>query len=344
MTDFPRGDPENHILSLLSGKWVSQAVSAAANLGISDVLGAEALSVGELARRLDCHEDMLRRLLLVLVGEGLYDLSEDGETVRATPAGQLLGTGPESLKDLAAFVGSPAQWAPWSALAEGIRKGCSAYEATHGESLYQWLDNNPDDAKLYDQGIDGFTAGIGRNLAERHDFADVRTIVDVGGGIGGTLAAILNRWPSIQGVLVDRPQVLDRAQAHLRRAGVAGRCRFEGRDFFDPLPTGGNVYLVKHVLHNWGDEDAIRILRRCREAVAPGGRLLVVEGVLFPAPGRNMSRLMDLEMMVLFGIGKSRTKQAFKSLMKRGGWVLEHTTVPLSPFARLLVAREGRQD
>lgn len=337
MTEVDRG--VDTILGLLAGKWISQAISTAASLGVADALLAGPLAIDELAGRLACDRSMLERLMRVLVGEGLFELSDD-DLYHVTATGRLLAEGDHHhLKELAMFMGCPAQWAPWAFLSKGIRKGASAYEMTHGRSLYAWLDTHPEDARLYDEGVDRFTSEVARRAAEAFDFSSVRRVVDVGGGLGTLLAEVLERWPKVEGVLVDRPNVLSRARAKLDGRGLLARCELIAGDFFDPLPAGADVYLVKHVLHNWGDEDAVRILSRCREAVAPSGAVLVVEGMIHPGSGRNMPRLMDLEMMVLFGKGKERTKREFQVLFRAAGLSLERGTRPLDRFARLLVGR-----
>jgi hypothetical protein len=328
--------PEDHVLGLLAGKWIAQAVSTAASLGISDALAEAPLALTPLARRLACDPESLARLMAVLIGEGLYVLDEEGR-YQVTPAGRTLA-GEGGLKALAAFVGSPSQWAPWSALPEVVRSGASAYERTHGRDLYSWLAEHPEDARLYDEGVDRFTRGIAQQLARRPELSDTARVVDVGGGLGSLLVALLERWPRLRGTLVELPHVLERAAARLP-AGLADRVTLHPGSFFDPLPSGADLYVLKHVLHNWRDADAIRILARCREAVTEDGGLWIVEGVLPPGDGRSLQRLMDLEMMVLFGRGRARAKGELRELLRAGGFRMERTTHPLGPFARLVVAR-----
>lgn len=338
MTSDPEHDASTRLLSLLAGKWISQAVSTAAEIGISDALREKPLSVEELAEALGCHAPTLERLMYILVGEGLYaiDEGEEVERYRLDEMGALLCEHQEQFRDLARFIGSPTQWAPWSALPDCVRSGKSAYEHTHGQTLYSWLEAHPEDAKRYDRGIDRFTADVSRAIAGSYDFARVHSLVDVGGGLGSSLIEILDRWPEVRGTLFELPHVLERAERRL--AGYKERCELVAGSFFEPISSGADVYLLKHVLHNWGDEDALKILKQCREAMRPDSTLLIVEGLLVAGHGRSFARLMDLEMLVLFGQGRERTKREMQLLCKEAGLHLERRTLPLDAFARLLIA------
>ncbi|MBX2813409.1 MAG: hypothetical protein KTR25_16455 [Myxococcales bacterium] len=331
--------PETTVLNLLAGRWVSQAISAAAVLGISDVLTENStMSLPELAEATDCDSNMLKRLMAILVGEGIYFYEPSTERYANTNLGRTLAT-EGNLRHLAEFLGSPNQVSPWAALAQCIRSGESAFKVQHGQDLYPWLDNQPQDASLYDQAIDQFTLRIAQALSMAYDFGSAQKVMDVGGGLGTTLAILLAKWPHLQGTLIDREQVIRRAIPKFRDSQLADRCCFEATDFFENLPQNGDIYILKHILHNWNKQDAVSILKHCRKVVATDGRLLVIEGILPPGTDRNFARLMDLQMMMLFGKGGARTKQEFKSLFSLAGWKLLHTTYPLDEFSRLLIGK-----
>ena len=335
MTHRPGATPTEQVLRLLGGKMISQAISTAAELGVVDTLARDTMTVPELADRLGCHPRMLSRLMAVLVGEGLFDEDVDG---RLTPTALGRELSDERLGPLAAFMGSPGQWAPWSALRQTIRSGGSAFEMTHGASLYQWLEANPEAARQYDRSVDRFTTDQARALAEDYNFGGIDHVVDVGGGRGTMLLEILRRWPHLQGTLFDVPHVIEAARPRFESRSLADRCRFIGGDFFGAIPAGADAYLIKHILHNWDDHDALRILKSCRAAMTTDCRLLVVEGVMPPGPQNSTSRMMDLEMMVLFGRGRERSKLEFKGLFTEAGFRLDKYTAPLGHFARLLTA------
>lgn len=340
-TGEPLSPPE-HLLRLLGGKWVTAAISAAARLGLAEQLvdadGADRpTDVGALAGALGCDPPALDRLLRVLAGEGLLTLDDDGRYA-LTPLGRELHG--DALGDLAAFVGLPFMWDPWARLADALRSGRPAFDATFGAALFEHLDHAADDRADYHRGVDAFTRHEARALAGRIDLSAHRRVVDVGGGLGTACIELARAWPHLELVLLDRPGVAEQAAERFAAAGLADRCRAQAGDFFAPLPPA-DVYLVKHVVHNWDDDPAIRLLDGCRAGlVADGGppMVLVVEGILLPGVRRDATRLLDLEMLVLRGAGRERDKPAFRRLFTAAGLKLE-STWPLAGAARLLVAR-----
>lgn len=333
-------DPQIRLMQLLAGHWISQAVTTAAKLGISDALTPKPLTLDELASQISCNPSMLQRLMAILVAEELYNYEPCSETYCNSETGQLL-TQQNGLKYLAEFVGSAPQSAPWTTLYQSIQKGTSAFEESHGQPLYSWLDAHPHHAKLYDAAISQFTSNPALALAETYDFSSSAHVVDVGGGLGLTLATLLSRWPHLRGTLIDRPQVLEQAQALFHKRSLEDRCAFSSINFLEEPPPQADVYLVKHVLHNWGHDQAVRLLKNCRAAGGAKSHLLVIEGILPPGTTKHMSRLMDLQMMMLFGQGKTRTKKEFKQLFLNGGWRMQHKTQALDSFARLLIGVPG---
>lgn len=334
MTEEPELPPHLRVLRLIAGKALSQAVSTAATLGITDALTSPA-TIDELAQRIDASPRLLDRLMAVLVSEGLYAIDDDGR-FHVTPLGAELGEG--RMKDFALFAGSENQWAPWAKLPDAIRTGRGPYEMTHGTDLYGWLAEHPDDAERYDRAIEAFTRAQAHALATAHDFEGVEHVIDIGGGRGTMLLELLERWPKLRGTLLDIDHVARAADERFVAAGMRERCRAIGGDFFEPLPKGGDVYLLGHILHNWDDDDAIRVLTRCREAMKPGACVLAVEGILLPGHDRSTSRLMDLEMMVLFGHGRERSKLELRRLFDAAGLTMAPFTAPLAGASRLLTA------
>lgn len=327
--------PAERLLRLLAGKWVSAAVSAAAELRLVEALGGGPRTADALADALDLDRDNLRRLLGVLAGEELLSVDESGRFLPTELGWELAGP----LGDVARFVGSPAQWSPWSGLAEAVRTGHSAFESAHGVGLYRWLEAHPGDSQRYDHGVEGFTAEVAQAAAARPELGAVRRVVDVGGGLGTLLIALLQRWPHLQGTLLDRPHALERARPRIDAAGLGARTELYAADFFDPLPAGADLYVLQHVLHNWSDDEARSLLERCRDAVAEGGWVWVIETVLPPGTLRCLPRYLDLEMMVLFGRGRARTKPELLSLMRSAGLNPDRATHPLSGGSRLLMAK-----
>ena len=302
-------------MRLLAGKWVVQALATAAQLGLAEAL-ERPRTLDDLAMTLACDRGALLRLLRVLVGEGILVEGVD-ERFSLTDLGAQLRR--DALGALVEFVGSPSQWTPWTALTHAVRTGACAFEHVHGRSLFDHLAEHPEEEALYDEAVDAFTTAQAVALAEQDVLDTVGTVVDVGGGRGTLLLELLRRRPSLRGVLFERPSVVDRARLRIEAAGLGSRCSFVEGDFFAALPQGADAYVLKHVLHNWDDARAEAILRRCGDALAPGGRVLIVESLLLPGNLRDGARLIDLEMLVLTGGGRERSKPEFRRLLSQAG-------------------------
>ncbi len=319
-------DPTAELMRRLAGKWAVQAIATAAELGIADVLAEGPRTSEALAASLGCQPDPLARLLRALAGEGLVELGVD-DRYALTPLGDALRTG--RLRELAVWLGSAAQWDPWHALTHTIRTGEPAFEHVHGQGLYEYLASHPEDAARYDAAIDAFTRATAHALADRCDLNAVGTIADIGGGRGTLLRALLERAPNLRGILFDLEHVVAAAR------DLPDRCQTVAGDFFESVPSGADVYVLKHILHNWGDDDALRILSSCKAAVPASGRVWVVEAVVLPGNRRGLPRLLDLEMLVLTPQGRERTQPQLRRLFHRGGFRIANTTA-LTGAVRLL--------
>lgn len=327
-------DPEQRLLELLSGKWVTAAIAAAAELGLADAL-ATPLTLPALASQLRCNQPALARLLGVLCAEGLLELANSGE-YRVTELGAQLRQ--SALRDLARFVGAPFMWTPWASLTAAVRDArSSAFERVHGESLFDHLDRNERDAALYHRAVDAFTRRQARALAELFDFSALGSVVDVGGGLGTLLVELAERFAALRCILYDRPAVIAQARALLESSPHGARIETVSGDFFASVPEGADAYVIKHVIHNWGDDEAVRLLGLCASALRPNGRVLIVESLLLPGNVRDAARLFDLEMFVLCGPGRERSKPEFRRLLQRAGLRLESSRA-LAGGTRLLVA------
>jgi hypothetical protein len=273
--------------------------------------------------------------LRVLHGEQLIELNAD-EAYRLTADGHLLCSG--ELGELAQFIGSPFGWDPWSSLPHAVRTGEAAFADRYGAGLFDYLDQSgkAEQAELYHAAIDSFSRAESRALAEAFDFSAFRRVADIGGGRGALLVDVLKRWPELEGVLLERPAAALQAEALFASEGIAARCETIVGDFFETLPPDADICVLKHIIHSWDDEVSGRLLRRCRDLVGPGGRVLVIEGVLLPGGRPNLTSLLDLEMLVLCGPGHERTKPEMRRLLHASGLRLE-SSVSLAESARLFV-------
>lgn len=323
------------VLELLAGKWLTAAISAAATLGLPEALENGPKSGAELAQALGCEPAALARLLRVLAGESIVRAEPDGRFV-LLPAGRLLRQ--DALGRLARYVGSPLGWDPWSGLVHALRTGESAFEKRYGQPLFDHLDRHPAEAALYDAAIEAFAHREAVALASHFDFSDVRRVLDVGGGRGGLLVELLRRHPHLSGLLLERPTAVAEARRAFAEADLAGRAEAVVGDFFDALPEGADLCVLKHIVHSWDDETVVALLARCRRAVGPTGRVLVVEGILMRDGRRNLTNMLDLEMLVLCGPGRERTKPELRRLFARAGLALVESR-PLTESAHLFVTR-----
>ena len=316
---------------------LQQALSVAASLGVPDVLADGPIGVAEIAGAIAASEDTLYRLLSTLAAGGILH-ERDERRFELTEVGALLRSDvPGSRRAWAILNGTPYVREAWSNLEHSIRTGENAFAALHGEDVWAWRAARPDESAAFDRAMAGNSGPVAQAVAEAFDFGSLGTLVDVGGGSGTLIAAILRRHPTLRGILFDQPHVAgsEATRALLQREGVADRCETVAGSFFESVPAGAGGYLMKWILHDWDDDDAIRILRTIRSAASPTSRLFVVELVI-GAPNEDLaSRILDLHMLVMPG-GRERTDGQWRSLFERGGWRLAEVR-PTATLFRVLV-------
>jgi hypothetical protein len=328
------GSPADYLMYVLGGKGRAQAVSTAAAWRLADRLAAGSRTAEQLAADIGCPVEAMAAVLRVCAGLGFFDSPQPGTFV-VTERGRALRA--DALGPMAEFTGAAEQWDPWSRLRDVRSGGETAFALANGESLYGWMARHPDAAARYDAAIDAFTKHEAAALCGLFDFASVQRVVDVGGGRGSLLAAVMAGNPHLHGVLCDLPHVVERARPRLAELFGA---RFEavGCDFFTSVPPG-DVVMCKHVLHNWNDERAKDLLRRCGTAVGEGGKVLVLETILSPDNRADMAAMLDLEMQVLLG-GHVRRKPELRRLVADAGLVVERFEA-LTAGTWLVVAARG---
>jgi AraC-like DNA-binding protein len=315
-------EDSQRIRQLITGYRVSQAVHAAAVLGLSDLLAAEPLSLADLATAAGCDPRSLHRLLRALVSVEVYQELPDGRFT-STPLGDQLRADVEgNALGLAAAVGRPHAWQAWSGLVHNVRTGENAFAAVHGQTTWDFMAQHPEESAIFDAAMTSNSDQAAASILRAYDFGRFDCVVDVAGGRGALLAAILGRHPTIRGILFDQPHVVGGAQARLAEAGVQDRCRVVGGDMFDQVPAGGDAYVMKAILHDWEDPQAQAILRTCREAMTDSATLLIVERLL-DTPNRSTA-FADLNMMVGPG-GLERTAAEYAGLFAAAGFRLTRT-------------------
>jgi hypothetical protein len=307
-------------LQLIIGTWISRAIYVAAKLRVADHLKDGPRTAEELAAAAGVASGPLYRVLRALAGVGVFAQQADGRFRLNPLAEPLREGGPESLRALAVMIGEE-QDRCWDDLLETVRTGETAFERLYGLSVFAYLGEHPEQAKIFDAAMTGFSSRAMRAVLDAYDLSDVRTLADVGGGLGTNLAAALGRYPAMRGLLFDRPHVVERARPVLEAAGVSGRCAVEGGDFFEAAPGGADAYLLGHILHDWDDAKAGLILDTLCRAMPAGAKLLLVEYVLPEGDGQAFGKLLDLHMMAAIG-GLERTEAEYRHLFAAHGFRL----------------------
>lgn len=331
--------PSAQLLQMvLIGRQIAHAIAVAARLDIATLIGDGELSSAELARRTDSNADALYRLLRALASVGVFVEGETG-TFHNTPLSDTLrADAPASSRPLALFFGHESHVQAWLGLEHSVKTGKSGFEHVHGAPVFDYVVAHPEVAGIFNDAMTAFSATMGPAVAEAYDFAGIDRLVDVGGGHGQLLATILARHSGMRGVVFDLPHVVAGAAAVIEAAGVASRVDIVGGDFFESVPASG-AYFMSHVLHDWGDADAERILRTIHRAGAPGARLLLAESVLSPGNEPDLGKFGDLEMLVATGAGRERTEAEWAALLAAGGFRLERVLPTAAPMCVIEATR-----
>jgi hypothetical protein len=325
--------PYNVLFDMLTGKWISQAVGTVVALGVPDRLAKAAQRCSDIAREVDVSEDALYRLLRALSSVGLFTEKAD-RRFKLTSMGQRLRSDhPESLAGFARFVAHDSTWRPWGHLGYSVKTGMPAFDHVFNTPIFEHFSRNPESAAVFDAAMTSISAREARAVSDAYDFKGVVTLMDVAGGHGLLLATVLRRHKRMRGVLFDLPHVASGAAATFARAGITGRVQIENGDFFRELPSSADAIIMKHILHDWDDDSATRILQACHRALGPRGKVLIVDPVLPPGNTPHYGKLLDLEMLVLTPRGRERTKAEFAKLLHRTGFRLSRVIATKSPLS-----------
>jgi len=310
---------------LVNGYQVSQAIHVAALLGLADLLKDGPRRADDLAAATGSNDAALYRLLRALASVGVFCEAEN-RCFALTPLGDCLRSdAAEPIAPWARFIGAAYHWQSWGDLVYSVQTGETASHHVHGMSQWAYGAQHPEEGAAFDAAMTAMSQRQAAAVLAAYDFGRFGRIVDVGGGQGAFLAAILSKYPTTRGALLDQPHVVAHAEPVLRAAGVAERCEVTGGSFFDAVPDDGDAYVVKGVVLDWSDEQAAAILRACRRAIRPSGRLLVIEPVLGPPNEGALQTFADLVMLVVPG-GQVRTSEELAALFARAGFRLTRVT------------------
>lgn len=324
--------PSAKLMQMIFGLVTSQAISVAAKLGLADLLEGGAKTAEELAEATGTKARPLYRIMRALASAGIFAEDNTGR-FQLTPLAEPLRSGTrDSLRDFAIFLGEDWHWRVWGGLAYSAQTGQPAFEHVHGKAYFDYLGENKGPAQVFNNAMTSLSTAASAAVAGAYDFTGVNKLVDVGGGHGFLLASILQQYPRMRGVLFDAPSVIDGAKDAIEAHGIANRCELVAGDFFTSVPAGGDVYMIKHIIHNWDDERAAEILRNCRRAMAENGKVLVVEMVIPEGNTPSLGKLLDLEMLVLFQ-SFERTEAEYRALFERAGFRLARAFPTESPYS-----------
>jgi hypothetical protein len=325
--------PPVQLLQLMNGYWVTQSIAVAAELRLTDELASGAATAEELAAATGTHAPSLERLLRALAMIGVLD-EQPGMRFALTPVGSFLRDDvPGSLRALARMRGSEWQWRSWLELGHSIRTGETALDHVYGKPIFEYFaTDSPHDGDVFNEAMTSHASQMHTAVAAAYDFPPTGTVIDIGAGHGTLVAAILNAHPGLRAIAFDLPHVVEGARGWLHEQGHGDRCEFVAGDFFEEVPHGGDVYALSHIVHDWDDEKAIRLLRRCREAMPSQARLAVCEMVVPSGPEPHFSKLLDLEMLVNTG-GQERTVDEYKRLYRAAGFELTRVVPTPTPVS-----------
>jgi hypothetical protein len=328
------------LFEAIMGYRVTQAVYVAAKLGIADHLEGGPRSSGFIAQAVAAPPASVHRLMRALASVGIFEEAADG-SFALSPAGALLRSqAPDSLRAAAIFFGDHRHWTLWGSLIDAVTTGRPIRRDAE-DAFAQRAASDPEGAAIFNSAMSALTAPVHARLLAAYDFTGIRTIVDVGGGQGALIAAILTAYGDMHGVLFDIPAVIDGARARIRAAGVESRCRLEAGDFFKEVPSGGDAYILKWIIHDWDDDRSLQILKSCHAAMRAGCKLLIVERVLPNRAERSPIPALapffaDLNMMVLTP-GRERTEEEYRALLGRSGFQVTRMLPTGPPFPHTVV-------
>ena len=339
MVSAPANKPINEqqpaaaqILQFITNFWSSRAVYVLAKLGIPDLLKSGPKTAEELASTTKMHAPSLYRVLRALASIGVVRSTGD-ERFALTPVSELLVTdAPGSLRWFTISELGQEHFPAWGNLMHSVKTGEIAFDNFFGVDIWKYFEQNPEDGATFQNSMSGVTAATNEQIRSLYDFSPFGTVVDIGGGHGGLITSVLQTNPKAKGILFDAPQVIEAARQKIETAGLAERCETVAGDFFKAVPAGGDLYMMKWIIHDWNDEQAITILRNCRSQMKSGGKLIIVDCVVPETDEPDFSKFFDLNMLVMTG-GKERTKKEFAQILSAAGFKLLRvipTEVPTS--------------
>ena len=307
------------MMQMISGYWISQCIYVAAKLAIADHLTKSPQTHQSLATATHSNPSALYRVLRALASVGIFTETESGNFAMTPLAEFLRSDSPQSMQPTAIMLGEPEHYQAWGDLLHSVKTGEPAFDHRFGKGVFEYFGTNPEAAQIFERSMNNFSEIELRAISPIYDFSDFKVLVDVGGGYGELLAAILQQHPDSKGILFDEKYVIENAATTLAKHGIADRCECVTGSFFDSIPPGGDAYLLKHIVHDWDDERAIAILKTCQQAMDAHSKILVIEQVVPQGNEPSGAKMLDINMLVMCPGGKERTESEFKYIFEQAG-------------------------
>jgi hypothetical protein len=330
--------PAARLMEIIFSPVPAQALSVAAKLGVADLLKDQAKSADELAQALGVQARPLYRVLRALASTGVFAEDTEGRFHLTPLAEPLRSDAPDSVRDFAIYFGDDWHRRVWGELGYSVDTGLSAFEKVYGKPFFDYLAENPEPARVFNNAMTSHSASDSAAVVKAYDFTGINKLVDVGGGHGALIAAILANNPQMKGVLFDAPSVVAGASDVLAEHDVSERCEVVGGNFFTSVPEGGDAYIMRHIIHDWDDERSLTILKNCHQAMAENGRLLVVEIVITEGNTPSFGKFLDLAMLVLVN-SFERTAAEYGALFAQAGFKLTRIVPTPSAYSVLEAVR-----
>lgn len=307
--------PPIRISFLSQGTIIANSLTLAAELGIADLLADGPRSSEELAQATSTHPQSLYRLLRLLCSVGVFNEIQTDSFVQ-TPLSECLRAGvPGSMRSWLRMIGLKVRYHTHAEALYSIKTGEPAFKRVTGMEFFDYLAANPDEGEIFNQAMNDMGQVVAAAVAQSYDFSGSGKIIDVGGGHGTLIAAVLRKYPQMTGILFDSPHVAERARESIASAGLSNRCEVVGGDFFKSVPAGCDAYLLRWIIHNWDHERAITLLRNCRQAMGERSRLLLIESVIPTGNELHPGKFLDYIMLTTLP-GRERTEKEYDSLLR----------------------------
>lgn len=326
--------PPVQLMQMLFGFAASRAIGVSAELRIADLLKNGAKTADELAEQTGVHARSLYRVLRACASIGVYSEDSDKKFSLTPLAEPLLSDAPGSLRAFAEMITCDWQYRTWAELPYSVKTGKPSFDKVHGKSSFEYFWSNDKAGQVFNDAMTSNSAFSSVAVVNAYDFSTISKLVDVGGGHGFLLASILAKYNTVRGVLYDTPAIVAEAKKLLGEHGVTGRCETAGGDFFESVPSGCDAYIMKHIIHDWNDEQCTSLLGNCRKAMTAGGKVLVVEMVVPEGNEPSPAKFLDLQMLQYLP-GCERTEKEYRELFDKAGLVLTRIVPTMSPFSIL---------